>query len=71
MDIETSVWEMDADALTACDRLEARVFDNQTWLVRIGYPFLYRMGGPSRNNLGFSHILLAVKPNLARRYAGP
>ena len=49
LDIETSLWEMDADALTACDRLEARVPDSQTWLVRIGHPYLHRMGGPRRN----------------------
>jgi len=49
IDIETGAWEMDADALTACDRLEARVPDSQTWLVRVGYPYLYRMGGPRRN----------------------
>ena len=48
IDIETGLWEMGADALAACDRLEARVPDSQTWLVRIGFPYPHRMGGPRR-----------------------
>jgi hypothetical protein len=48
IDIETGLWEMDSDALAACDRLEVRVPDSQTWLVRVGYPYLHRMGGPRR-----------------------
>ena len=48
LDIETGAWEMDANALAACDRLIARLPDCQTWLVRVGSPYLYRMGGPRR-----------------------
>jgi hypothetical protein len=48
LDIETSAWEMDADALAACDRLISRVPDCQTWLVRVGYPFVHRLGGHRR-----------------------
>ncbi len=44
IDIDTGKWEMDEDALAACDRLEARVDDSQTWLVRIGSPYLHRIG---------------------------
>jgi hypothetical protein len=44
IDIETGMWELDADALTACDRLIARNPDSQTWLVRVGYPYLHRIG---------------------------
>jgi hypothetical protein len=49
IDIETGAWEMDLDALTACDRLIARIPDCQTWLVRIGYPSIHRLGGPRRS----------------------
>jgi hypothetical protein len=44
IDIETGAWEMDANPLTACDRLIARLPDSQTWLVRIGYPSLHHIG---------------------------
>jgi hypothetical protein len=46
LDIETGAWEMDENALTACDRLIARLPDCQTWLVRVGYDYIHRMGGP-------------------------
>jgi hypothetical protein len=48
IDIETGAWEVDADALAACDRLLAHNPASQTWLVRIGYPYLHRIGGPRR-----------------------
>ncbi|OGG48150.1 MAG: hypothetical protein A3F84_23000 [Candidatus Handelsmanbacteria bacterium RIFCSPLOWO2_12_FULL_64_10] len=48
VDIETGAWEMDVDALAACDRLLARLPDSQTWLVRVGYPYVHRIGGPRR-----------------------
>lgn len=48
IDIETGAWEMDADALAACERLAARVPDAQTWLARVGYPYAHRLGGPRR-----------------------
>ena len=48
LDIETGMWEMNADALTACDQLEARIPDSQTWLVRVGYAYLHQLGGPRR-----------------------
>ena len=48
IDIETDAWELDADALAACDRLVARKPDSQTWLVRVGYPYIHRIGGPRR-----------------------
>ena len=34
VDIESGEWEMDADALSACDRLIERIPDCQTWLVK-------------------------------------
>lgn len=46
IDIETGAWEMDADALAACERLIARAPDGQTWLTRVGHPYAHRIGGP-------------------------
>jgi hypothetical protein len=43
LDIETGAWEMDADALAACDRLIARLTDCQTWLVRVGHSYIHRI----------------------------
>ena len=48
LDIETGAWELDADALVACERLLMHKPDSQTWLVRVGYPYLHRIGGPRR-----------------------
>jgi hypothetical protein len=44
IDIETGQWEMDADEITAGDRLFARVPDAQTWMMRVGYDYLRRFG---------------------------
>ena len=44
IDIETGAWEMDADERAAGDRLQARIHDAQTWMVRIGYDYLRRFG---------------------------
>lgn len=46
VDIETNEWEMDDDALTACDRLLARLPDAQTWLVKVGKRAVHHIGGP-------------------------
>jgi hypothetical protein len=45
IDIETGAYEVEADELTACDRLRARVPQAQIWLVRAGSPYLHRFGG--------------------------
>jgi hypothetical protein len=45
VDIETGAYEMDADELTACDRLAGRLPRAQIWLVRVGFPDLCRFGG--------------------------
>lgn len=45
IDIETGAYEIDADELKACDKLNARVPDAQTWLVRIGSRYVHRFGG--------------------------
>lgn len=48
IDIETALWEIDSDPLAACDRLIAKKPESQLWLVRVGYPYLHRIGGPRR-----------------------
>ena len=52
IDIESGEWEMSAIALNACDKLIARLPDCQTWLVRVGYPYVHRIGGHGRGNAG-------------------
>lgn len=44
IDIETGLWEMDADEILAGDRLVTRVPDAQTWMLRVGYGYLRRFG---------------------------
>jgi hypothetical protein len=44
IDIETGQYEIDIDETSAADRLLARVPDAQTWMRRIGLPYLRRFG---------------------------
>ena len=44
IDIETGEFELAPDELTASERLRARVPQAQTWLVRVGFPYVYRLG---------------------------
>jgi hypothetical protein len=44
IDIETGAYEIDADELSASDRLLARVPDAQIWLRRIGSRYAHRFG---------------------------
>jgi hypothetical protein len=44
IDIETGNYEIDADELTASDRLLARVPNAQIWLRRIGSRYAHRFG---------------------------
>jgi hypothetical protein len=44
IDIETGAYEIDADEDEASDRLLARVPTAQTWLKRIGFPYVRRFG---------------------------
>lgn len=48
IDIETGNWEVDADDYTATQRLLDRIPDARIWLVRVGSPAAYRMGGSRR-----------------------
>jgi hypothetical protein len=45
IDIESGAYELDADELEACDKLNARIPDAQIWLVRVGSRYLHRFGG--------------------------
>ena len=45
IDIESGAYEIDEDELGACDKLNARLPDSQTWLIRIGSRYLHRFGG--------------------------
>jgi hypothetical protein len=44
IDIETGMFEVAEDTLTASHRLLARCPDAQTWFVRIGHRALHRFG---------------------------
>jgi hypothetical protein len=44
IDIESGEYEVDADELAACRRLDARIPDAQTWLKRVGYRSVRRFG---------------------------
>lgn len=44
IDIETGEYEIDADEIAACDRLEARIPDPQIWLTRVGLGYARRFG---------------------------
>lgn len=45
IDIETGAYEIATDELVACDRLNARIPDAQTWLVKVGSRYVVRFGG--------------------------
>ena len=45
IDIETGAYEIDSDDYTATERLSSHHPDAQIWLVRIGEPAAYRLGG--------------------------
>jgi hypothetical protein len=47
IDIETGAFEIDANETFTSDRLLARVPNAQTWIRRIGSPYIRRFG-PSR-----------------------
>src|SRR3954447_15489921 len=42
IDIETGAWERDADQMAAGQRLAARCPGAQTWVVRVGPPYVRR-----------------------------
>jgi hypothetical protein len=48
VDIESGRYEIDTDDRTATDRLLANCPDAQIWLMRVGQPAAYRIGGRLR-----------------------
>lgn len=48
IDIESGNFEVDADEMTASDRLSARVPDAQIWLRRVGFRHARRFGSRLR-----------------------
>lgn len=50
IDIETGMFEIDAEEMEAGKRLRARVPEAQIWMVRIGSHFVHRFGGGQRRN---------------------
>jgi hypothetical protein len=48
IDIESREYEIDADETAASDRLLARVPNAQTWVRRIGSPYIRRFGPSHR-----------------------
>ncbi len=47
VDLESGVFEVDADDFTATERVLERNPDAQIWLVRVGHPATYRIGSGS------------------------
>lgn len=45
IDVETNEYEIDDNQMTASQRLRARLADPQTWFVRVGSPWVHRLGG--------------------------
>jgi hypothetical protein len=48
IDIESGQFAIDADELKACRKLRKRISDAQIWMVRVGYPYVHRIGGRER-----------------------
>jgi hypothetical protein len=48
IDIDSGMFEIDADEMKACDRLRARAPQAQIWLVKVGSPYVHRFGGQER-----------------------
>jgi len=48
IDLDTGDFEIDANEIAACDRLEARHPDAQIWIVRIGSRYVRRFGGRTK-----------------------
>jgi hypothetical protein len=46
IDIESGEFEIDADEMAACDRLEARIPDPQIWLMRVGFGHAHHFWSP-------------------------
>ena len=50
IDIETGEYEIAATEMKAGKKLRARLPEAQIWMVRIGYPYVHRIGGGQRRD---------------------
>jgi hypothetical protein len=50
IDIETGEFEIAADESTAAERLSARIPHAQTWMRKVGSPYIRRFGPSHRNS---------------------
>ena len=50
VDIESGEFAIAADELKACHKLRKRIPDAQIWMVRVGYPYVHRIGGRERQD---------------------
>jgi hypothetical protein len=50
IDIDSGMYEIDADELKAGSRLLARIPQAQIWMVRIGHRSVHRIGGRQRQD---------------------
>lgn len=48
IDIESGIYEIDADELKAGNRLRKRIPDAQIWMVRVGSRSVHRIGSRER-----------------------
>jgi hypothetical protein len=48
IDIESGEFAIHADELKACHQLRKRIPDAQIWMVRVGSPYVHRLGGRER-----------------------
>jgi hypothetical protein len=48
IDIESGEFAVDADELKACRKLRKRVPEAQIWMVRVGSPYVHRIGGAGK-----------------------
>ncbi|MGH7169853.1 MAG: hypothetical protein ACRELG_06225 [Gemmataceae bacterium] len=60
IDIESGEFAIDAEELKACRKLRKRIPDAQIWMVRVGYPYVHRIGG--RERLGAPRLPAWSKP---------
>lgn len=51
IDLDTGDFEVDVSEISACQRLEARHPDAQTWIIRIGSRYVRRFGGRIKKTL--------------------
>lgn len=51
IDIDSGIYEIDADELKAGNRLRARIPEAQIWMVRVGHRSVHRIGARQRRKM--------------------